>query len=598
MSSRILRKLAEGSQNLTVEDDYDSNDDCENKQSIFCKFPNYSPEQQIKISSSDECPVADTKPVKCKKRKKRSKQKEKAEDVTDQFDNLSLQNTVEICDQKKQLTDLLKVNSKMLDYVAELNRLIPSDVTNSRTSSRKKQSHKRTGLSMEPLGCGLYTFVYSKNYQNVQRLFHNVLESMDLNNLTTLLYENPYHIHSLLQLSEIMTSQEDTTVAIDLLERVLHAYQSAFHHSFNPLNASCRLDFKHQINRGLFVALFRYIVSIGERHCYRSALEYCKLLLSLDYEGDPLTVLLMIDQYALFSGQYSFLIDLFDSLNESRNLDLLPNFAFSVPLARKLAGEDVEKSDGNKMSVNEALQDALIMFLDLNLDKSVLFGKELLLSESESLGYLINLYVTRMHALWSSSNILPWLEKNIESVLAMVEPKQIHPSKNNTIDPRLAEYSKRRKALYPAFPPKILRHLCLSGAPEAPPMLLRRSVNTSIYPFDPFPPKNSIDICNKEAKTHIYASSSSDGFFTGLLTSLLPSSSIQRPVTEPSADSSSDAGTENNTLGIVNGVMRNASESVYGTLRQVLETIDVRFFGIGNEEIDLDEDDSSFDEEM
>ncbi|VDQ07300.1 unnamed protein product [Trichobilharzia regenti] len=79
---------------------------------------------------------------------------------------------------------------------------------------------------------------------------------------------------------------------------------------------------------------------------------------------------------------------------------------------------------------------------------------------------------------------------------------------------------------------------------------------------------------------------------------MLPSSSIQRPVTEPSADSSSDAGTENNTLGIVNGVMRNASESVYGTLRQVLETIDVRFFGIGNEEIDLDEDDSSFDEEM
>ncbi|CAH8856380.1 unnamed protein product [Trichobilharzia szidati] len=630
MSSRVLRKLAEGSQNQTDEND-DSNDDCEKKHSIFSKFSNYSPEQQIKISSSDECPVADTKPVKCKKRKKRSKQKEKAEDVTDQFDNLSLQNEVEICDQKKELTELLKVNSKMLDHVAELNRLFRSEVTNSRTSSRKKQIHKkhgglvmikptwplavRTGLSMEPLGCGLYTFVHSKEYQNVQRLFHSALESMNVNFLNTLLYENPYHIHCLLQLSEIMMHQEDTTMAIDLLERVLHAFQSAFHHSFNPLNASCRLDFKHQINRGLFVALFRYILSIGERGCYRSALEYCKLLLSLDYEGDPLTVLLMIDQYAVFSGQYSFLIDLFDSLNESRNLDLLPNFAFSIPLARKLAGEDLEKSDGNKMSVNEALQDALIMFPGFvtrllkhtsiggigNLDKSILFGKELLLSESESLGHLISLYVARMHSLWSSPNILPWLEKNIESVLAMVEPKQIHPSKNKTIDPRLAEYSKRRKALYPAFPPKILRHLFLSGVPEAPPVLPRNLVNTPIYAFDPFPPKNSIDICKKEAKKHIYASSSSDGFFTGLLTSLLPSSSFQYPVAEPSADSSSDAGaadSENNTLGIVNGVMRNASESVYATLRQVLERIDIRFLGIGNEEIDLDEDDSSFDEEM
>lgn len=65
------------------------------------------------------------------------------------------------------------------------------------------------------------------------------------------------------------------------------------------------------------------------------------------------------------------------------------------------------------------------------------------ISESDSLGCLLSLYVARMHPLWSSPNVLPWLEKNIATVLNLVEPKQLHLSESNTIDPRLSEYSKR-----------------------------------------------------------------------------------------------------------------------------------------------------------
>ncbi|CAH8579495.1 unnamed protein product [Schistosoma turkestanicum] len=540
------------------------------------------------------------------------------------MDDINLSNDPEIADPNKQVVDLLKVNIKMLDHVGELSRLFGSEVIGgSKTSLPRKRSRIkhgilvsikstwpptiRIGLSMESLGCGLYTFVHSKEYQNIQKSFYHALESMNPNNLSAILYENPYHIDSLLQLSQIMMHQEDTTVGTDLLERALHAFQSAFHPSFNPVNGSCHLDFKRQVNRGLFVALFLYILTIGERGCHRSALEYCKLLLSLDYEDDPLAVLLMIDRYAIYSRQYCFLIDLYDSLNGSRNLYLLPNFGLSIPLARKLAGEDPEKGDGNKMSVDESLQDALIMFPGFvsrllkhtsiggikNLDKSILFGKEVLLSESDSLGCLISLYVARMHPIWSSPNVLPWLEKNIATVLTLVEPEQCHLSKS-TIDPRLSEYSKRRKALYPAFPPKILRHLILSEVPEAPPILPRNLTSSSIYTFDPFPPRGSINIYDpEEERRRVRGNMAGVGFLSGLLSSFLPSSSI---VSELNLPGPSDASTvsENNS-GSVGGIIRAAAETFSATLRQVLEMVDIRLAGLENEHVDNNHSNSSDD---
>uniref|UniRef100_A0A5K4F292 Transcription factor 25 n=1 Tax=Schistosoma mansoni TaxID=6183 RepID=A0A5K4F292_SCHMA len=373
MSSRVLRKLKKGSENpLDDNDNFSDNDEPVTGGSVFSEFSNCFSAHSITIPSSDDNSHDQCESFKSKKRKKKkSKQKGKI-GITYQLDNIKLSNEPGIADQSKQVIDLLKVNIKMLNHVGELSRLFGSEVIGgSETCLRRKRSRVkhgmlvpvkstwpptvRIGLSMEPLGCGLYTFVHSKEYQNIQRSFYNALESMNPNNLSGILYENPYHIDSLLQLSEIMMHQEDTTVGTDLLERALHAFQSAFHPSFNPFNGSCRLDFKRQVNRGLFVALFRYILKISERGCYRSALEYCKLLLSLDYEDDPLTVLLMIDCYAIYSRQYRFLIDLYDSLNGSRNLYLLPNFGLSIPLARKLIGEDPEKCDGNKMSVDESV---------------------------------------------------------------------------------------------------------------------------------------------------------------------------------------------------------------------------------------------------
>lgn len=83
-------------------------------------------------------------------------------------------------------------------------------------------------------------------------------------------------------------------------------------------------------------------------------MEFCKLLLSLDPEGDPLAVILSLDFYALRAKEYEWFIEFCKLWDNTRNLTQLPNIAFSLALAHFHLG--------NISSANELLQNALIMF--------------------------------------------------------------------------------------------------------------------------------------------------------------------------------------------------------------------------------------------
>jgi hypothetical protein len=89
--------------------------------------------------------------------------------------------------------------------------------------------------------------------------------------------------------------------------------------------------------RPFLLALFHYIGILGKRGCSRTALEYCKLLLRLD-PSDPFAVHLSIDNFALRSKSYDFLPQFLRLDKETRakeiGMDVLPNFAFSLALAK------------------------------------------------------------------------------------------------------------------------------------------------------------------------------------------------------------------------------------------------------------------------
>lgn len=83
-------------------------------------------------------------------------------------------------------------------------------------------------------------------------------------------------------------------------------------------------------------------------------MEFCKLLLSLDPEGDPLAVVLAIDFYALRAKEYEWFVEFCNLWESSRNLTQLPNIAYSLAFAHFRLG--------NKDDADMLLQNALVMF--------------------------------------------------------------------------------------------------------------------------------------------------------------------------------------------------------------------------------------------
>lgn len=80
--------------------------------------------------------------------------------------------------------------------------------------------------------------------------------------------------------------------------------------------------------RSLFIALFRHILNVGQKGCYRTALELCKLLLNLSPDDDPLAVSLMIDFYALRAQEYSWLVALYDTYEPTKNLSMVSTLEY------------------------------------------------------------------------------------------------------------------------------------------------------------------------------------------------------------------------------------------------------------------------------
>lgn len=93
--------------------------------------------------------------------------------------------------------------------------------------------------------------------------------------------------------------------------------------------------------RPFYITLFKHLTFLGGRACCRTSLEFCKVLLSLDPQGDPLAIKLAMDFYALRAKEYQWLVDLVEEL-EAFNLMQLPNFSYSVAVAYFYLGESVK----------------------------------------------------------------------------------------------------------------------------------------------------------------------------------------------------------------------------------------------------------------
>ncbi|XP_063332767.1 transcription factor 25 [Pelmatolapia mariae] len=504
--------------------------------------------------------------VKKKKKKKKTKvtsedgQEAAADDNIDLLlENLEQSNGLSLQNDNSGVSDrrpVLHVEHRNLNPETELKRYFGARAVlgDQRPRQRNRQFHRSTwmtspkdswprfsrpGISMTLLetkdGIHYFTFEHSREYQQVQFKFLDAVESMDPNNIVALLQLNPYHIDSLLQLSDVCRIQEDQEMARDLIERALYSFECAFHPLFSLTSGNSRLDYLRPENRAFYLALYKHMMFLEKRGCPRTALEYCKLILSLDPDSDPLCMLLLIDFLALRSREYQSVLQLYQDWEEHRNLSQLPNFAFSTALCHfhlsQQENMDPEESHKQRHKADQLLQIALIMFpavlmplLDLctvQPDAAVtshsFFGPNSQIRQLPALAELTGLYVGRTYTLWREATVMLWLEETVKEVLRRVDAK----------DPVVEDCQNKRKQRYQSAPRNIHRHVLLSEIKEATSTLPLEVTTQPVMGFDPLPPLDSVISYTRPERQRVGASNEST--LSLFFRSLLPNFNIQDP---------------------------------------------------------------------
>jgi hypothetical protein len=213
-----------------------------------------------------------------------------------------------------------------------------------------------------------------------------------------------FHISTLLQVSEIAKQQREAAAASDMLERALFTFGRSVHSTFsaNLASGKARMDFRRPENREFWLAVWRYIATLGVRATWRTSFEWAKMLLAMDPEHDPYCLRLLIDQLALRGREPGALIDLVESDYLQREWKVPPNLAFSVALAHDRVKQPQKARSTLRNAVKEYpwLAARLCKELDISPIPKPVWGKE---PNGEYQELLCQLYVPKAKDLWNNT---------------------------------------------------------------------------------------------------------------------------------------------------------------------------------------------------
>ncbi|XP_063685974.1 ribosome quality control complex subunit TCF25-like [Bolinopsis microptera] len=474
-----------------------------------------------------ETPVA--KKAQQKKRKKKNKKKQKNElqnneavEQEDNFDailseldaisprNLDSSVTGNISTLQNSLqSTTLTVIRKNLNAENELRRMFGReavDENRGRGSQFKKKNYifatpksnwppmTKCGIQMvvakTQSGITYFKYVHSKsNYQNLQQIFWKASHLADPHAVRQVLEIHPYHLDTLLHLSEVCRVSGDTQTASDLLNRALFCLEKAFHPSFNVTSVTCRLDYNRTENRALFIALFRQILFVSLKSCWQTAFELSKFLYNLSPEQDPLACLLVIDTLALKVEDYNFVLQFIDEFNHSLKLTMLPNFAYSYSIAQfyKEVVDGVSHEHSSDLLQKAILNYPMVAQLicekcSFVIESNSLFvmNEKVLKSHTRSLTQQCKLYLERSVDLWKDTKVVHWFKHNVDIV-----------NTNHADMPGYQESLHQRKTVFLSPPLNVMRHIFISDISAVSALLPNTAFESSQDPHDPMPPPSS-----------------------------------------------------------------------------------------------------------
>jgi hypothetical protein len=316
-----------------------------------------------------------------------------------------------------------------------------------------------------------YAFVHNRMYQDVQGQFDTCVASMDPQRMVLLLQHNPYHISTLLQVSEIAKQERDHTTSGDLLERALFSFGRAVHSTFssNLQQGKARLDFRRPENREFWLAACRYISNLGMRSTWRTIYEWSKLLLSLDPENDPYCISLVIDQYAIRGRQPQNFLDLVNNPIFTSKWKHLPNVQLSRALALIRVGDAAKGKQSLYTAVSRFPWVVARLFQELNIDPPPSIWGKSPRTDSEKLHS--ETYATRAKDLWNTPEASELLVE-VSSAVSSEVPDPPVVDRDITLDEG--------------------RHILMSDTPTLI-ALLPRSITAKVTSSsDPLPPPTNI----------------------------------------------------------------------------------------------------------
>ncbi|KAG0478341.1 hypothetical protein HPP92_013060 [Vanilla planifolia] len=294
-------------------------------------------------------------------------------------------------------------------------------------------------LSMELIetkdGVHYFRYLHSAAYNHAQEAFEAAKSANDLNAIASILAHYPYHIESLLTFADLYKFSGEHQSSADVLAKCLFALECAWHPLFSPVQGNCRLKYIHDENKPFFTALFSHMRNLDRRGCHRSALEVCKLLLSLDND-DPKGTLFCIDYFSLRAQEYRWLENFAEDYRNDNSLWMFPNFSYSLAVSRFYIEHDVLSADSTEMTEKatstELMKQALMLHplvLRKLVDKAPL--KDSIWSQlincsffgsakagSPTLEHLISIYVERSYLLWRYPDLQALLK---EAALQVIE---------------------------------------------------------------------------------------------------------------------------------------------------------------------------------
>lgn len=334
-----------------------------------------------------------------------------------------------------------------------------------------------------------------------------------------LLQVYPWHVDTLLQMSEVYRLQSDIGAASDFAERALYAFDRCLVPGFNVSSGACRLDFDHVENRPMFTAMHRIISYLGRRGCWVTAFNFGKLLFAMDPEGDPHGSAFWLDFLAIKSGNGPWLLSMLEQRETTRAVALwfgYPGMAYAKALALR-ADEDARKDKAHQAS-SEALATAIRTFPEVVVLLGDKIGADLpAAARMHSLmgveaGYtnspttvihlLAHMYVARNEALWKEESVKEWFEKTIVSTLPSLDDgtSAALRAEAHAIAQTPRDLGADGDLLVPL---NVCRHVLCSESTSWQGFLPPTITSRPFHAFDPLPPSTAVTAYNATYFDHV-----------------------------------------------------------------------------------------------